>query len=93
MAKITLQADPLIEWEDTDLTMSGQTADAQQWVTDNLYTQTPTDNTETIIRSGKADLTRITDQTYTDGTRTLVVARTHNNQDDCSVASTTYTMT
>lgn len=93
---ITLKAaegeNPAIEWDETITGLYAQSSEAQQWVAENLFSVAPVDTTETIARSGKADLTRITDQTYDDGTRTLVVTRTYKNNNDCSVASATYTM-
>lgn len=89
---ITLQADPLIEWNEFIPVLHAQTTEAQQWISDNILNQTPVDVYETINRVGKPDLTRITKQTYTNGVITLEVARIYKNNDDCSVASTTYTI-
>ncbi len=49
MAMIELQADPLIEWDDTKTKMSEQTEDAQAWIADNVMNVSAVTVNETVF--------------------------------------------
>ena len=91
---ITLQANPLIEWDETNTDLYAQTQEAQNWVQNNIMNNASVNTEETVVRSsGRADLTRTKTQTYTTTEFTLVLDRTYQNNESCAMASCTYTLT
>ena len=90
---ITLQADPLIEWDETNLDFFTQSEDVQNWVQNNILNTESINVMETVAReSGRGDLTRIKKQTYTTEDFNLVVDRTFRSNENCALLSSTYTL-
>ena len=87
---ITLQADPLVEWDEIVESLTGQSDECQVWVQDNLLQITCTIIEETVTRPSDTDLTRIKSQTYSDGTFELTVDRTYPRVTDCGNPAATY---
>jgi hypothetical protein len=68
MGLIILQAEPLIEWDDTITRVADQSLDCQDWLADNVFSETPIVTTETVSRpSGRSDLTRPIKKVYLSG--------------------------
>lgn len=80
---ITLQADPLVEWDETKTRVMDQSQECQDWLAENLMGNTnKTVVNETVSRpSGRADLTRPATYTFNDGTFELVQTFTYNSEE------------
>ncbi len=90
---ITLQADPLVEWDETVTTMTGQTAEAQVWVSENILNTAPVDTMETVTSvKESADWDRPKSQLYTAGGFTLDIVRTYFDTNSSRVQSASYTL-
>jgi len=90
---IQLQADPLIEWDETVPTMKGQTIDAQLYVGKNILNTTPVNIDETVHSVVQdADWKRIASQSYTSSGFVLSVVRTYKDIESCAIASCSYTL-
>ena len=77
---ITLQAEPLIQWDDTKTKMSEQTEDAQNWIADNVMNVSAVTVNETVfsvVHSTNWD--RPATQDYTNNGFKLTVTRVYKN--------------
>jgi hypothetical protein len=91
---ITLQADPLIEWDESITKLVGQTTDAQSYIDENILNTVPVTTKETVhsvLRD--LDWDRVKSQLYTVEGFTLNVVRTHQGVESSAVASSVYTLT
>ena len=80
MAMIELQADPLIEWDDTKTKMSEQTEDAQNWIADNVMNVSAVTMNETVHSIiHDVDWDRPATQEYTNNGFKLTVTRAYKN--------------
>ena len=90
---IQLQADPLVEWDETVTTMTGQTAEAQAWVSENILNTAPVDTMETVTSvKESADWDRPASQLYTAEGFTLDIVRTYFDTNSSRVQSASYTL-
>lgn len=90
---ITLQADPLIQWDETITTLIGQSQDAQDFVNENILSTVPVSTNETVHSVVKdVDWDRIKSQLYTWEGFTLNVARTYFGVEDRAVQSCVFTL-
>lgn len=91
---ITLQAEPLIQWDETIQTLQGQTSDAQKWVAENILNTTPTNTDETVHSVVEnVDWQRIKSQSYSISGFNLVVDRTYQDTESCAILSALYILT
>lgn len=91
---ITLQAEPLIQWDETIQTLQGQTSDAQKWIAENILNTTPAVTNETVHSiKENVDWDRIKIQDYTANGFNLVVTRTYQDAESCAISSATYILT
>ena len=85
---IVLQADPLIEWDETKPKLSEQSEDARLFVNENILSEDPIVTNETAHSTVEdVDWNRIDSQLYTGAGFSLNRDRTYNNTEDSSVAS------
>lgn len=91
---ITLQEDPLIQWDETKPSINDQSQEAINWVTQNILNTTPVNTMETI-HSIKEDMDwdRIKSQAYSAEGFSLVVERTYESVESGKIAESTYTLT
>ena len=85
---IVLQADPLIEWDETKPKLSEQSEDAISFVKENILSEDPAITMETVHSNElDVDWSRIKTQLYVGAGFSLNRDRTYNNTEDSSVAS------
>ena len=88
---ITLQEDPLIEWDETVTTITGQTAEAQEWVGKNILITNSVVTTETVHSTeDNVDWVRPKSLLYTASGFTLDIVRTYYDTNSSRAQSASY---
>ncbi len=90
---ITLQADPLIEWDETITNLYAQSEEARNWVDANLLNLQSVDTNETIVNSQGTTWERIATQTFSNETLELVVTRVYRDNDGCAMGINVFNLT
>lgn len=90
---ITLQAEPLIQWDETITNLYAQSEDAQNWVQNNLMNLDSVDTNESVVNSQGTTWERIATQTFSNEVLQLVVTRVYRDNDGCAMGVNLFNLT
>ena len=90
---ITLQLDPLIEWDETITNLYAQSEDAQNWVQNNLMNLDSVNTNVSVVNSQGTTWERIATQTFSNETLQLIVTRVYRDNDRRALGQNLFNLT